>query len=35
MPDISRAHRPNEYIETGELAACQQMIEHLGARLAT
>jgi acetylornithine deacetylase len=29
--DISRAHRSNEYIETGELAACQQMIEHLAA----
>jgi acetylornithine deacetylase/succinyl-diaminopimelate desuccinylase-like protein len=29
--DISRAHRSNEYIETGELAACPQMIEHLAA----
>ena len=29
--DISHAHRFNEYIETGELAACQQMIEHLAA----
>jgi acetylornithine deacetylase len=32
--DIGRAHRPNEYIELGELAACRQMIEDLGARLA-
>ena len=32
--DIGRAHRPNEYIEIGELAACQKMIEDLGARLA-
>jgi acetylornithine deacetylase/succinyl-diaminopimelate desuccinylase-like protein len=29
--DISRAHRSNECIETGELAARQQMIEHLAA----
>ena len=28
--DISHA-RLYEYIETGELAACQQMIEHLAA----
>ena len=27
--DISHAHRSNEYVETAELAACQQMIEHL------
>ncbi|UXN58528.1 acetylornithine deacetylase [Phyllobacterium zundukense] len=32
--DISRAHRPNEYIELDELKACQKMIEDLGARLA-
>jgi acetylornithine deacetylase len=32
--DISRAHRPNEYIETDELAACQKFIEDLGTRLA-
>ena len=32
--EIARAHRPNEYIELGELAACRQMIEDLGARLA-
>jgi acetylornithine deacetylase len=32
--DIGRAHRPNEYIEVGELAACRKMIEDLGARLA-
>lgn len=32
--DIGRAHRPNEYIEIDELAACQTMIERLGARLA-
>ncbi len=29
--DIARAHKPNEYIRTGELAACQAMIEALGA----
>jgi acetylornithine deacetylase len=33
--DIGRAHRLNEYIETSELAACQQIIAHLGVRLAT
>lgn len=27
--DIARAHKPNEYIETHELAACQNMIEQL------
>jgi acetylornithine deacetylase len=32
--DIGRAHRPDEYIALGELAACQAMIERLGARLA-
>jgi acetylornithine deacetylase len=32
--DVSHAHRLHEYIETGELAACRQMIERLGARLA-
>lgn len=32
--EIGRAHRPNEYIEIGELAACRKMIERLGARLA-
>lgn len=32
--DIRRAHRPNEFIETGELAACRKMITELGARLA-
>jgi acetylornithine deacetylase len=32
--DIGRAHRADEYIEIGELAACRQMIEGLGARLA-
>ncbi|WP_287096146.1 M20/M25/M40 family metallo-hydrolase, partial [Mesorhizobium sp.] len=32
--EISRAHRPNEYIEIGELAACQSMIDDLGALLA-
>jgi acetylornithine deacetylase len=32
--EIGRAHRPDEFIETGELAACQRMIEDLGARLA-
>ncbi|MCX8997311.1 acetylornithine deacetylase [Rhizobiaceae bacterium BDR2-2] len=30
--DIGRAHRPNEFIRTGELAACQAMAEALGAR---
>ncbi|MBP2447723.1 acetylornithine deacetylase [Rhizobium leguminosarum] len=32
--DIGRAHRPDEYIELGELAACQKMIEELGVHLA-
>ncbi|RUU13761.1 acetylornithine deacetylase [Mesorhizobium sp. USDA-HM6] len=32
--DIGRAHKPDEYILTGELAACQRMIEALGARCA-
>jgi acetylornithine deacetylase len=32
--DISRAHRPDEYIEISELAACRKMIEEFGARLA-
>jgi len=32
--DIGRAHRPNEYIETGELAECQTVIEAFAARLA-
>jgi acetylornithine deacetylase len=32
--DIDRAHRPDEYITLGELHACQQMIEALGARLS-
>ncbi len=31
--DISRAHRPNEYIEINELHACQKMIENLASRL--
>ena len=33
--DIAHAHRPNEYVEISELAACQKMMEDLGARLAT
>ena len=32
--DIGRAHKPDEYIETAELAACQAVIEALGDRLA-
>ncbi|TJW45908.1 MAG: acetylornithine deacetylase, partial [Mesorhizobium sp.] len=28
--DIARAHRPDEYIEISEVAACQRMIEDLG-----
>ncbi|QKC85340.1 acetylornithine deacetylase [Mesorhizobium sp. NZP2077] len=32
--DIDRAHKPDEYILTSELAACQRMIEALGARCA-
>jgi acetylornithine deacetylase len=32
--EIGRAHRPNEFIEIGELSACRKMIEDLGARLA-
>ena len=31
--DIARAHRPDEHIETGELAACLRMIERLAMRL--
>lgn len=30
--DIGRAHRPNEFILTSELAACQRFIEALGDR---
>ena len=30
--DIDRAHKPDEYILTSELAACQRVIEALGAR---
>ncbi|MDX8479763.1 acetylornithine deacetylase [Mesorhizobium sp. VK24D] len=30
--DISRAHKPDEYILASELAACQRIIEALGAR---
>ncbi|TPK57929.1 acetylornithine deacetylase [Mesorhizobium sp. B2-4-19] len=33
--DIDRAHKPDEYIFTSELAACQRLIEALGARCAT
>ncbi|MFS2327512.1 acetylornithine deacetylase [Brucella sp. H1_1004] len=33
--DISRAHRPNEYIEINELHACQKMIENLASRLTS
>jgi acetylornithine deacetylase len=33
--DIANAHRPNEYVEHRELAACQRIMEDLGARLAT
>ncbi|MDX8491178.1 acetylornithine deacetylase [Mesorhizobium sp. VK22B] len=32
--DIGRAHKPDEYILTSELAACQRMIEALGTRCA-
>jgi acetylornithine deacetylase len=32
--DINRAHRPDEYIALGELHACEQMMEALGARLS-
>ncbi|MBB3705150.1 acetylornithine deacetylase [Aminobacter aminovorans] len=32
--DIGRAHKPDEYIETTELTACQSLIEALGDRLA-
>ncbi|WP_195909478.1 acetylornithine deacetylase [Rhizobium tubonense] len=31
--DIARAHKPDEYIEPTELAACRTMIENLGKRL--
>ncbi|MDS7594716.1 acetylornithine deacetylase [Agrobacterium tumefaciens] len=33
--DIGRAHKPNEFITAGELAACQSMVEALGARCAS
>ncbi|MBZ9798428.1 acetylornithine deacetylase [Mesorhizobium sp. ES1-4] len=33
--DIGRAHKPDEYILTSELAVCQRLIEALGARCAT
>ncbi|PBC08164.1 acetylornithine deacetylase [Mesorhizobium sp. WSM3859] len=33
--DISRAHKPDEYILASELTACQRMIEALGARCAS
>ena len=33
--DIARAHRPDEYIDTGELTACLRMIERLAMRLHT
>lgn len=32
--DIGRAHKPDEYVLANELAACQRMIEALGARCA-
>lgn len=32
--DIARAHRPNEYIEIVELAACRKVIEDIGSRFA-
>ena len=32
--EIGRAHRPNEFIDLGELLDCQKTIEALGARLA-
>jgi len=32
--DIGRAHKPDEYILTSELIACQRLIEALGARCA-
>ncbi|TGT72289.1 MULTISPECIES: acetylornithine deacetylase [unclassified Mesorhizobium] len=32
--DIGRAHKPDEYILADELAACQRMVEALGARCA-
>ncbi|AZO05064.1 MULTISPECIES: acetylornithine deacetylase [unclassified Mesorhizobium] len=32
--DIARAHKPDEYILASELAACQRMIEALGAHCA-
>ena len=31
--DIRRAHKPDEYIETAELARCKALIEELGTRL--
>jgi acetylornithine deacetylase len=32
--DIGRAHKPDEFITTGELSACQSMLETLASRCA-
>lgn len=32
--DIARAHKPDEYILTSELTACQRLVEALGAHCA-
>ncbi|MDX6805972.1 acetylornithine deacetylase [Terrihabitans rhizophilus] len=32
--DIGRAHKPNEFVYVDELAACQKLIESMGAALA-
>ena len=33
--DIGRAHKPDEFITTGELSACQSMLETLASRCTT
>jgi acetylornithine deacetylase len=33
--DIANAHQPDEYVETGQLAACDALLERLGAALSS
>ncbi len=33
--DIANAHQPDEFIETGQLAACDRMLDRLGAALSS
>lgn len=32
--DIANAHQPDEYVETGQLAACDRLLDRLGAALS-